>query len=105
MAGSLMPTTRKTIRRAPRRHITPKATEIFRAILEIEQRSGCDLVCDTDECEVCKVWWQRQVELHRELRLPLWDWPVFFSSADDDPKARRRYDALKAASDAAKPQP
>lgn len=73
---------------------------IFRAMLELEQRAGCELACIDSECETCRDYCQQHDALHSALRLRPWEWPAYSNFEDDDPKAMRRYDALKAASDA-----
>ena len=77
MAGSLMPTTRKTIRRAPIRRITPKAAEIFRTMLALEEQSAIN-----------SEYWKCAAALADELRLRPWQWP---------PYEPRLYNALMAA--------
>jgi hypothetical protein len=80
MAGYPMPTTRRTISRPPARRITPKAVEIFRTMLALEEQDSIN-----------SEYWNCAAALVDELRLRPWQWPPY------EPKL---YNALKAASDA-----
>jgi hypothetical protein len=96
-----MPTTRKPITRRPIRRITKLAVDIFDTMDALAQRCTCAPDA-TVRCDACEEWWTHHRTLHAELKLRPWEWPAYSDFANDDPKAMQRYDALKAASDAAK---
>jgi hypothetical protein len=78
-----MPTNRRPPTRPPKRIITPKAIELFRRLVALEEQ-------DTIDGE----YWDCNSALAAELRLRPWEMPM------DEPKI---YAALKAASDAHAP--
>jgi hypothetical protein len=81
-----MATNRRPPTRPPARAISAKAVDIFDSMEKLELYS--------DE------WWELNSELHREMRLHLWEYPAY---ADyDDNGTFDRYLALKAASDVRK---
>jgi hypothetical protein len=65
-----------------------------------------DCRCGDDihhQCEACEKWWERHSELHRELKLRLWEFPAYGDYEDTNKTGvLERYLALKAASDARK---
>src|SRR5262245_10994246 len=89
-------------RRTPIRVISRRVIDLFDAMEQLEQRCSCapDAI---HQCDACNEWWRQHWKLHGELRLWPWEWPAYSNFEDDDPKAMQRYDALKAASDAAGP--
>jgi len=103
LAGSPMATTRKPITRKPTRRITQRAVDIFDTMEELARRCSCTDV--NHKCDACEEWWRQNNELMGELKLRPWEFPAY-GDYEDTNKAgvRERYRALKAASDARKPQ-
>jgi hypothetical protein len=69
-----------------RLQITDRVLDLFDAMEALEPESD--------------QWWERHSELHRELKLRLWEYPAYADYEDNG--AFDRYVALKAASDARK---
>jgi hypothetical protein len=100
MAGNLTTMSRKRKPIKPRRMvITAKAVVLFDTMDALVQRCTCPPDAQV-LCDACQEWWTHHGPLHDELKLRPWEWPAYSDFEDDEPKAMRRYDELKAASDA-----
>jgi hypothetical protein len=78
-----MPTNRRPPTRPPKRRITPKAVELFRRLLALEEQDAVG----------CPEYWDLNSALADELRLRPWEQPMY---------DEKLFNALMAASDDAR---
>ena len=77
---------------AGRVRITPRSIELFKVMRGLE---NCSCVWgpryyNHRRCASCDRWWKLQCELHRELKLPPWCWPVM-----EHPPSAPPYDEIE----------
>jgi hypothetical protein len=77
-----MSTKRVPIKRTARAQISDAALDAFQTMQQLEHRCECperDWAGDYSnfaECRACDTWWEQHGILHRELRLPPWQYPA-----------------------------
>jgi hypothetical protein len=89
-----MPTKRVPIRPESRRQITQAALDSFRKMQRCAAACTCAGVRDwsrwweKEDCAACDKWWFHHEQLHKELNLPLHQWPGI-----EDPRSPNPYPA------------